>query len=155
MLFLETSGYNYSKRRCEDVVQWFVSKYLPRHKLDITIIHRGLARENVFGWCSVVDCNYRPRSFEIELHNQMNVETYTKTLLHELWHVLQHVRGDLKDKHGKRLWRGTDCSETDYSDQPWEQEAHKKEEELYNDYLGIEPEVICFTNRLTTSRIVL
>ena len=45
MLFLETTGYNYSQRRCEEVVMWFVAKYLPRHKLDITVNHRGLLRE--------------------------------------------------------------------------------------------------------------
>ena len=45
MLFLETTGYNYSHRRCEEVVMWFVAKYLPRHKLDITVNHRGLLRE--------------------------------------------------------------------------------------------------------------
>ena len=155
MLTLYTSGYNYSKKRCADAVEWFISKYLPRHHIEIEVVHRGLAREGVYGYCSVTDCDWRPRSFLIELHNQMNTDMYLQTLFHELYHVYQHVIGNLKDKHGKRLWRGTDCSEKDYSDQPWEQEAHQKEEELYNDYMGIEPEVICFTNRLTTSRIVL
>lgn len=65
----------------------------------------------------------------------MTIENYTKTLLHELQHVLQHVRGDLKDKGQKRLWKGIDCSDLDYEDQPWEQEAHKLEKILYQDYL--------------------
>ena len=47
MLYLETTGYSYSQRRCEDIVLWFVAKYLPRHKLDITVNHRGLLREGV------------------------------------------------------------------------------------------------------------
>ncbi len=63
MLYLETNGYNYSHKRCEDIVMWFVSKYLPRHNLDIKINHRGLIREGVCGWCSVDGCNYRPRTF--------------------------------------------------------------------------------------------
>jgi Zn-dependent peptidase ImmA (M78 family) len=63
------------------------------------------------------------------------VEDYTKTLLHELQHVLQHVRGDLKDKGQKRLWKGIDCSDLDYDEMPWEQEAHKLEEILYHEYL--------------------
>ena len=59
---------------------------------------------------------------------------YIETLLHELWHVYQHVKGDLRDKHGKRHWKGIDHSKTDYVDQPWEVEAHKMEEVLYEDY---------------------
>jgi len=135
MLFLSFSGYNYSKRRCDRIVNWFVNEYLPRHKLVINVDHKGLLRECIFGWVWAADCDYRPREFEIELHNRLDVEHYTKTLLHELWHVYQHVKGHLKDKGKKRLWKGIDYSETDYDDQPWEQEAHKKEIELYDEYL--------------------
>ncbi|MEK9697415.1 MAG: hypothetical protein VW270_16750, partial [Candidatus Poseidoniales archaeon] len=77
MLFLETTGYNYSVRRCEDVVLWFVANYLPRHKIDIYVNHRGLLREGVFGWCTVLDSDSRPREFEIEIHNKLNVDDYT------------------------------------------------------------------------------
>jgi hypothetical protein len=91
-------------------------------------------RESVYGWVWSVDCDYRPREFDVEIHNQMSVEDYTKTLLHELWHVYQHVKGLLKDKYGKRLWKGVDHSKVDYSDQPWEQQAHKMEEVLYEKY---------------------
>ena len=112
---------------------WFVGKYLPRHKLDISVIHRGLIREGVFGWCAT-EGRSRPRTFEIELHNRMDVELYTRTLLHELWHVYQHVKGLLKDKHNKRLWKGIDHSETDYNNQPWEKQANTMEEYLYTQY---------------------
>lgn len=135
MLYLETTGYNYSHRRCKDIVLWFIAKYLPRHKLDIAVNHRGLLREGVFGWCSVLDNDSRPRDFEIELHNRMNIDVYAQTLLHELWHVYQHVKGNLKDKRGKRLWKGIDHTETDYSDQPWEIEALQMESKLFEEYL--------------------
>ena len=149
MLFLETTGYNYSQRRCEDVVAWFIGKYLPRHKIDIIVNHRGLLREGVHGWCTVLDCDWRPRDFEIELHNRLNVEDYVSTLLHELWHIYQHVKGNLKDKGSKRFWKGIDHTETDYSDQPWEVEAYEMEKKLFNEYMGIE-EVKFFSNRLTS-----
>ena len=137
MLYLETTGYNYSHRRCEDIVIWFVAKYLPRHKIDIRVNHRGLKREGVLGWCSVIDSDSRPRDFEIELQNGMDILSYTETLLHELWHVYQHVKGNLKDKRGKRLWKGIDHTETDYSDQPWEIEALQMESKLFEEYLTI------------------
>jgi hypothetical protein len=135
MLSLYTSGSKYSRRRCNGVVEFFVNKYLKRYKIEIEVLHRGLLRENVYGWCTVQDCDWRPRSFLIELHNHMNEEDYIKTLLHELQHVLQHVRGDLRDKKGIRCWKGIDCSELDYDDQPWEQEAHSIESVLYQEYL--------------------
>ena len=113
----------------------FVDRYLPRHKLVINVDHKGLLREGIFGWVWAADCDHRPRDFEIELHNRMDPEHYTKTLLHELWHVYQHVKGSLKDKHGKRFWRGVDCSKIDYEDQPWEVEAYRMEELLYDEYI--------------------
>ena len=153
MLSLEYSGSKYSKRRCESIVNWFVEKYLPRHKLEIVVHHRGLLRERVLGWCTVMDCDWRPRSFEIELHNRMSVDNYTSTLLHELWHVYQHVKGDLKDKGSNRYWKGIDHSDTDYSNQPWEVEAREMERKLYNCYLGLGPKShgkgTPFPNRLT------
>ena len=136
MLYLETTGYNYSKKRCERVVDWFIQKHLPRHKLDILVNHRGMLRDGVYGWVSVTDCDWRPRAFEIEMHNRLDVESYIRTLLHELWHVYQHVKGALKDKHGKRYWRGIDHSQTDYEDQPWEQQAFQMEEVLLDEYLN-------------------
>ena len=155
MLSLEYSGYNYSKKRCESIVQWFVDKYLPRHKLEIVVHHRGLVHEGVYGWCTVLDCNWRPRAFEIELHNQMSIDDYTSTLLHELWHVYQHVKGNLKDKGEKRFWKGIDHSDTVYSNQPWELEAREMERKLYYCYLGLGPESFGrgtpFPNRLTAS----
>ena len=135
MLTLYTSGYNYSKRRCTDVVNWFISKHLPKHKLEIIVNHRGMLRDGVYGWVGVTDCDYRPRSFEIEMHNRLDVDHYTRTLLHELWHVYQHVTGALKDKRGKRHWRGIDFSQTDYEDQTWEHQAFQMEEVLFDEYL--------------------
>ena len=145
MLYLETTGYNYSKQRCERIVKWFVNTYLPRHKITINVEHLGLMRQGVFGWMWASDCDYRPREFEIELHNRMTPENYTKTLLHELWHVYQHVKGLLKDKHNKRLWKGIDYSSTDYENQPWEKQAVTMEEYLFTKY----------SNHLTKSNLPL
>ena len=134
MLYLTYSGYNYSKRRCESIVNWFVDTYLPNHKLFLNIDHKGLLRESVFGWAWVVPPDHRPREFEVEIHNRLSVEEYTSTLLHELWHVYQHVTGQLKDKYNKRYWKGIDHSKTDYADQPWEVEALRMEKILYREY---------------------
>ena len=133
MLYLDITG-KASRRRCSEVVEWFKAKYLPNHHLDITVAHRGLKREGAQGFCTVMDCDHRPREFLIEMETTLKEDDYISTLFHELWHVYQHVTGNLKEMRGKTLWKGIDHSNTDYSDQPWEIEAEKMEEILYNLY---------------------
>lgn len=136
MLSIDITGYGARKRRCRDVLTWFISTYLPRHHIYIEVLHRGLLREGAYGYCSVQDCNWKPRSFLIEVHNRLNEEDYIKVILHELQHLLQHVRGDLRDKKGIRCWKGVDCSDLDYDEMPWELDAHQREQELYEEYLN-------------------
>ena len=135
MLYLETTGYGYSKKLCEDVVCWFVSKHLPRHKLEIEVLHRGMKRENAYGYCDVAGRHHNPREFLIELDTHMDKETYTKTLIHELYHVLQFCRGELKLKSSKRYYKGECMEDLEYYEQPHEISARWNERILYQQYL--------------------
>jgi len=136
MIALYPEGYGYSKRLCRDVVSWFVSKYLPRHKLDITVLHRSLKKDNAYGYCDVSGRHYNPREFLIEMDTYMDKENYTKTLLHELHHVFQFVSGELKLKSSKRYYKGECMEDLEYYKQPHEIETHKREKELYQEYLN-------------------
>jgi len=135
MLTLYTEGYGFSKRLCEDVVCWFVSKHLPRHKLEIEVLHRGMKRESAYGYCDVAGRHYNPREFLIELDTHMDKETYTKTLLHELYHVLQFCKGELKLKSSKRYYKGECMEDLEYYEQPHEIAARWNERILYQQYL--------------------
>ena len=135
MLTLYTEGYGFSKRLCQDVVSWFVSKYLPRHKLEIEVLHRGMKRESAYGYCDVAGRHYNPREFLIELDTHMDKETYTKTLLHELYHVLQFCKGELKLKSSKRYYKGECMEDLEYYEQPHEIAARWNERILYQQYL--------------------
>jgi hypothetical protein len=135
MLALYPEGYGYSKRLCEDVVCWFVSKYLPRHKLEIEVLHRGMKRESAYGYCDVAGRHYNPREFLIELDTHMDKETYTKTLIHELYHVLQFCKGELKLKSSKRYYKGECMEDLEYYEQPHEIAARWNERILYQKYL--------------------
>jgi hypothetical protein len=150
MLTIYTEGYGYSKRRCEDVVTWFIAKYFPRHKLEIEILHRGLKREGVLGYCDVAGETYRPREFLIELDTYMCEEMYIKTLLHELTHLRQWVLGSLRMRRGKMCY-GKECVENyEYWYQPHEIEAREQEETLYIKYLTEKNRTVkFFPNRLT------
>lgn len=135
--FIEISGYGYRKRVCENVTTWFVNQFLPRHKLYIEIVHRGLKREGVYGWCDYTGDSYRPRDFLIELNTYMNEELYIKTLLHELVHLRQFVTGTLRAKRGKRYYGSVNVEELDYEDQPHEIEAREQEMILYEEYMNV------------------
>jgi tRNA U55 pseudouridine synthase TruB len=135
MILLETTGYGYSKKLCEDVVCWFVSKHLARYKLDLEIVHRGLKREKVLGWCDIIGETYNPRCFLIELHTHMDKKTYVRTLIHELYHVLQFVTGELRIKSSKRYFKGECIEDLEYWQQPHEIFAYWNEKILYQEYL--------------------
>ena len=135
MLTLYTEGYGFSKRLCEDVVCWFVSKHLPRHKLEIEVLHRGMKREGAYGFCDVAGRQYNPREFLIELDTHMDKETYITVLLHELYHILQFVSGELKLKSSKRYYKGECMEDLEYYEQPHEIAARWNERILYQKYL--------------------
>ena len=135
MSYITHSGYGYRKRVCEDVTAWFLNRFFPRHKITVDIVHRGLNREQVYGYCDVVGKTYRPRHFLIELNTHMDEELYIKTLLHELTHLRQWVVGSLRLRSGK-MYYGKECMEDyDYWHQPHEIEAREQEETLYVEYL--------------------
>lgn len=129
------SGYGYKKILCEDAASWFLNKYFPRHKIQVEILHRGLKREGVYGYCDYVGESYRPRNFLIEIGTHFDEELYLKTLFHELTHLKQWVVGSLRQKRGKMFY-GKECVEDyDYWHQPHEIEAREYEEVLYLQYL--------------------
>ena len=135
MSYITYSGYGYSKRLCEDVTTWFLNRFLPRHKIDVEILHRGLKREAVYGYCDYVGEARRPREFLIELDTHMEEELYIKTLLHELVHLRQWVVGSLRMKRGKMHYGKEPVENYEYWYQPHEVEAREQEETLYLEYL--------------------
>lgn len=132
---IETEGYGYSKRLCRNICEWFIAQYLPKHSLYILITHRSLKKDGAYGYCDVLENTYRPREFLIEIDTHLNSETYTRTLLHELHHVLQFVREELKLKSSKRYYKGECIEDLNYSEQPHEIAARFHERILYNEYM--------------------
>jgi hypothetical protein len=135
MYCIDITGYGARKRRVEDVVDWFLDKYLPRHHITVEVLHRGLRREQSYGYCSVSGDIYRPREFLIEIDPKLDLELYTKTIIHELIHLRQWVRRLLKERRGKMYYKDIKCEDLDYWEQPHEVEAHSLEESYYFEYL--------------------
>jgi len=135
MSCFETVGYGYSKLLCEDIASWFIKKYIPRHKFYVRIVHKGLKREQSFGFCDFVDQAYRPRVFVIEVQSNLSKEFYIKTLLHEFVHLKQWLQGTLRMKSGKMYFDGESVAKYEYMDQPHEVEAYDSEERLAREFL--------------------
>jgi hypothetical protein len=136
MLTLYTEGYGYSKRLCKDVVTWFVSKYLPRYKLEIEVLHRGLKKDGVVGYCDIAGETYKPREFLIELDTYLDKKTYVRTLLHELYHMKDFCLGNLKIKSCKKYYKGECMDDLQYWQQSHEIFAYWNEKILYQEYLN-------------------
>ena len=67
----------------------FMSVIFPQlTETDIEVIHTDLTEDNVFGW--TLENNDQN---EIEIHNELSQKDFTITLIHELIHVDQNVRG--------------------------------------------------------------
>ena len=154
MSLISITGYGYPKITCEDVTSWFLNQFFPRHKITVEVVHRGLKRENVQGYCDVVGESYRPRHFLIELDTHMDRDTYIRTLLHELTHMAQWIRGSLRHRYGKLCYCKTPVENWEYWYQPHEIEAREEEERLYELYLmdtegvPVQKVVQSFLNRL-------
>jgi len=134
-------GYGYSWKLCEDAASWFMNQYYPRHKITVDIVHRDLKEDYVRGYCDVVGNGYRPRHFLIELDTYMTEEWYIKTLFHELTHLAQWIRGELRHRYGKLCYCKTPVENWDYWVQPHEIEAREEEVRLYDLYLIDKPGV--------------
>ena len=81
--------YTSEKTTLSNQVYSFMSKLYPNlDKVDIEVIPTDLSEDNVFGW--TLENNNQN---EIEIHHLLTNEEYITTLIHELIHVDQNVRG--------------------------------------------------------------
>ena len=64
---------------------------------DIEVIPTDLTEDNVFGWTMETDDQN-----EIEIHNDLSEKDFIITLIHELIHVDQNVRGLLDDEEREK-----------------------------------------------------
>ena len=97
-----------------------------------------MKRDNVFAWCCPIDDHLRPREFEIELDASLPRLTTIRTLAHEMVHVRQWAKDELKDYVTKDThWHGSPVSpDTPYRERPWEVEAYAMQNKLASEYFA-------------------
>ena len=100
--YITFGGYRNRKRLTKSVIEWFVAdRKLSRFNTFVHVIDRNLKREGMYGCIHSIDQLSRPRFFEIEMCNQQNDKSYVTTLLHELTHFEQRLRGKWKQQWKK------------------------------------------------------
>jgi hypothetical protein len=106
--------------------------------LDIKLTKNLKKKEQAYGYCHITDDNLnKPREFMIELDTSM-IHSFDQILIwlaHEMVHLKQFVRKELYDyETGKVQWKKRMYGNVNYEDQPWEKEAYRLEEKIYNEF---------------------
>ena len=76
-----------SETLSRELFHLFMMEYLPDRSIDLTLVHMDLTDEGVDGWC-MRESDYE---FIIQIEETLEGNEYTRTLCHEMYHLLQHV----------------------------------------------------------------
>jgi len=71
-------------------------------------------------------------SYEAEINSNMSYEETIRSIFHEMVHAHQLFSGKLVVEKSNKYWEGQCFSQCEYSDSPWEIEAHQKENDMYS-----------------------
>ncbi len=74
---------------CKPLLHWFMGEYLSDYGIDLTVVYMDLSDEGVSGWCMREEDN----EFVIQIDENLRGDEHTKTLLHECYHMYQHLMG--------------------------------------------------------------
>lgn len=138
---ITVSGGNKLQRQLtQSVAEFMDRKFFGRYKtLAVNFeISRTLMRDHEVAGLCYPQGSYRPREFDIDLSTDLSTIDFIKTVIHELVHVKQYVKGELIDRQRGRasvLWNGKDHTKTSYTKQPWEREAYRLQESLYVEFM--------------------
>ena len=128
------------RRIVHEAIEW--AAYDLHHKrmadnleIEAEILNLG----DMAGYCIWSDSNIAPRSFELELNVKQSDEDLIVTVMHEMVHVWQYATGRVRERFRpmhRQIWKNSSrwYGDTKYSELPWEREAYKLQEELYDKY---------------------
>lgn len=123
-----------SAKTIRDAIGFFASK-LKMHKnllknITITVVFEDLGAYKGFGYPEHLEDRV-PRDFIVEVNHKFSKSMYIKTIAHEMVHVKQYAKGELKDrektpkiKWKEKLYASDADEDEDYWLAPWEIEAY-------------------------------
>ena len=134
MIYCTVNGGNKKERDLiENAFYFAVSELMPKKQnLDVEIWLTDMPHDDADGYHLHVD----KYEHNIELQTGLIEEDLVTALFHEMVHVRQHERGQMKDKGIIKVWDGDEylslySTVDEYMRLPWEAEAYKLQEEMY------------------------
>ena len=113
---------------------FFCDKYFSRFKYFNIEFDLKKIKGDVQGWCMEVGKNCS----HIEIDKRLKGDDFITSVLHELVHVKQQLKGHLKEYPAnsgiEKMWKGEIYLGIDYMNLPWEKEAYEQQEILLKEY---------------------
>jgi len=119
------------------VITHCIEQLLPRHRtLWIEAEFKDLSKDEVLGYCYQTDHNF----YTLELEKYQIVYDLITTTCHEMVHVKQGVRGELRERNLQQYWKGEAIKTVMTYNHlgpkvPWEREAWDKQYPLAHGYI--------------------
>lgn len=123
-------GSNRKVTLVEDIVYYCIHQLMPRMKTLMISVEFEKEKQG-YGYCLAVD----KREFELTINKSLKGDELIKTVCHEMVHVKQYARGELKvnDELDYKTYE-------EYENQWYEKEAFEMEKELaegYKEYIKV------------------
>lgn len=137
MIALSIEGGTRKERKMAyDAVNFALNYLMPRKKnlsVDVNVV-------DIPDDAEAYHCCIEKGQHEIEIQQGLIEEDFITAIFHEMVHVKQHERGELKDHGIRKAWKGEEhisiFSTTDeYMELPWEEEAYRLQEEMYTKWI--------------------
>lgn len=143
-MYLRTSGIpsKISTNLCKKAVRFYAKELLGERlssniRLKLKFNNKELDK-HYYGFCDWICDKPLPRNFTITIDPNLSKRMTLIVLAHEMVHVKQYARGELKDlirsDKVKYLGEVYDDERISYWSHPWEKEARKLEKKLYNSF---------------------
>lgn len=142
MLIELQRGSRYKREVTSSLATFVAYKLMPRMAPKLCVQFQFVTglfkRDGIFGDCSYYESERDPREFVVRLDAGIEQLDLLKTVAHEMVHVKQISRSELKElirspyyRFHKKYYHKS----IDYFDKPWEIEAHGREEGLVVQWL--------------------
>ena len=142
-MYIRTSG-KPSKiplKTCREAIK-FYGKWLLKenlyHKITLKLSFEPLSSSEC-AYCETDEEGNKRYNFILTINKNLNKKQTLFALAHEMVHVKQYAKGELKDyvRLDKIKWKNEvhDLNNSDYWFHPWEIEAHGMEKGLYVKYM--------------------
>ena len=128
---------NVTRSLCKEAIYYYGEELLGKRlskNIKISLIFEKMPNP-IYALCHWQDDNHKCREFIIIVHKNLNKKQTLIALAHEMVHVKQYARGELKDylRSEQVKWQNKvyNLNKVKYWTCPWEKEAYKKDHILY------------------------